>query len=57
MGKLNCQKNDQAECIQKKAYELWQKDGCKQGRDQDYWLIAEKKIQTPARRNNKKEAA
>jgi hypothetical protein len=25
-----------------KANELWEKDGCKQGRDLDYWLQAEK---------------
>mgnify|MGYP001589968592 CR=1 FL=1 len=28
--------------IKEKAKELWEKDGCKQGRDLDYWLQAEK---------------
>jgi hypothetical protein len=27
------------------AYCLWQKDGCKKGRDLDYWLAAEKQLQ------------
>ena len=36
MGEHNCYKNDSQECIKKKAYELWGRDGCKPGRDQDY---------------------
>ena len=28
--------------IKEKAAELWEKDGCKSGRDFDYWLKAEK---------------
>jgi len=28
--------------IKEKAKELWEQDGCKQGRDLDYWLQAEK---------------
>jgi len=28
--------------IKEKAKELWEKDGCKQDRDLDYWLRAEK---------------
>lgn len=42
MGEHNCYKKDAAECVRKKAYELWEKDGRKQGRDLHYWLIAEK---------------
>ena len=41
MGTHNCCNTDKAECIKKKAYELWEKDGRKQGRDLHYWLIAE----------------
>ena len=44
MGEHNCYKTDVAECIKKKAYELWEKDGRRQGRDMDYWLIAEKTV-------------
>lgn len=44
MGKHNCDKSDLQECIRKKAYELWEKDGYKQGLDLDYWLIAEKTV-------------
>ena len=35
---------DIAGCIKKKAYELWEKDGCLPGRDLDYWLNAEKAV-------------
>jgi len=44
MGEHNCYKKDEAECIKKKAYELWDKDGRKQGRDLNYWLNAEKAV-------------
>ena len=44
MGEHNCYKKDEGHCIQKKAHELWQKDGCKQGHDLDYWLNAEKAV-------------
>ena len=37
-----CEKAELTNCIKKKAKELWEKDGCKQGRDLDYWLRAEK---------------
>ena len=33
-----CSKKDAAECIRKKAFELWEKDGRKQGCDLHYWL-------------------
>ncbi len=35
-------KTDLTNLIREKAKELWEKDGCKQGRDMDYWLQAEK---------------
>jgi len=37
-----CKKINMADCVKAKAKELWEKDGCKQGRDLDYWLQAEK---------------
>ena len=44
MGEHNWCRKDVAECIKKKAYELWDRDGRKQGRDIDYWLQAEKTV-------------
>lgn len=44
MGEHNCYHNDAKEFIKKKAYELWEKNGRKQGRDLDYWLNAEKAL-------------
>ncbi len=44
MGEHNCYKKNEVECIQKKAYELWEKDGHKQGHDFDYWLTAEEVV-------------
>ncbi len=46
MGEHNCYKKEEAECIRKKAYELWEQDGCKPGRDLNYWLHAEKTVKT-----------
>lgn len=40
--KNKCGKAESTNCVKKKAKELWEKDGCKQGRDLDYWLQAEK---------------
>ena len=34
-------------CIENKAYELWEKDGSKQGFDLYYWLLAEQTIKSP----------
>jgi hypothetical protein len=42
--KKKCEKVELINCIKEKAKELWEKDGCKQGRDLDYWLQAEKII-------------
>jgi len=44
MGAHNCYKTDEKECIKKKAYELWKRDGCRPGRDLEYWLSAEKAV-------------
>ena len=46
MGEHNCYAKDASECIKKKAYELWDKGGRKQGRDLDYWLKAEKAVKS-----------
>jgi len=40
--KKRCEKAELTNCIKEKAKELREKDGCKQGRDLDYWLQAEK---------------
>lgn len=50
MGEHNCYKNDAQECIKIKAYELWEKDGRKQGRDIEYWLKAEKTVKAPVKK-------
>lgn len=47
MGEHNCYMHDIHGCIKNKAYKLWEKDGCKQGHDLDYWLIAEKTVKSP----------
>lgn len=40
------EKKDCTTLIREKAYELWEKDGRKQSRDQDYWLRAEKIVKS-----------
>ena len=50
MGEHNCYKTDAKECIKKKAYELWEKEGRKQGCDLNYWLIAEKTVKAPVKK-------
>lgn len=47
--KKKCSNTDLTECIRQKAKELWGKDGCKQGRDLDYWLQAEKIVKSQAK--------
>lgn len=37
------------EAIRKKAYELWEKDGKKYGRDKEYWFKAEKIVRGTSR--------
>lgn len=44
MGEHNRHKSNEVESIKRIAYELWEKDGCKQGRDMDYWLKAEQSV-------------
>jgi len=44
MGEHNCYHKDVQECIRLKAYKIWEKEGCKDGLDLDYWLIAEKTV-------------
>jgi hypothetical protein len=46
--KNECKNSDLTNCIKEKAKELWQKDGCKQGRDLNYWLQAEKIVKGQA---------
>ena len=41
-----CEKKDCTTLVREKAHELWEKDGCKQGRDMDYWLRAEKIVKS-----------
>ena len=41
-----CEKAESTNCIKEKAKELWEKDGCKQGHDLDYWLQAEKIVKS-----------
>ena len=45
MAKKSCNM-DLTNCIKQKAKELWEKDGCKQGRDLDYWLQAERIVKS-----------
>lgn len=44
--KKKCEKAESTNCIKEKAKELWEKDGCKQGRDLNYWLQAEKIVKS-----------
>ena len=39
-----------SDSIKKKAYELWEKDGRKQGCDMQYWLQAEKIIKSQTKK-------
>lgn len=54
MGEHNCYKNNEVECIKRKAYELWDKDGRKQGNDMQYWLNAEKAVKAKTKNNTLK---
>jgi len=44
--KKECEKADLTNYIKEKAKELWEKNGCKQGHDLDYWLQAEKIVKS-----------
>ena len=48
MGEHNCYGKNEDECIRKKAYELWEKDGRKNGQDLQYWLNAKKTVEAHA---------
>ena len=37
---------DREDTIRKRAYILWQQDGCPEGKDFDYWLRAETEMAT-----------
>ena len=50
MGEHNCYKSDVHECVKKKAYELWKKDGCKQGCELHYWLMAEATVKSAVKK-------
>ena len=50
MGEYNCYKNNETECIKKKAYELWEQDGRKHGSDMNYWLRAEKIVKVKVKK-------
>ena len=54
MGEHGCCKKDVTECIKKKAYELWEKAGRKQGCDLDYWINAEKIVKARIKNNDPK---
>ena len=42
--KACCSGQDMTDCIRKKAQELWEKGGRQQGKDEEYWLKAEKLV-------------
>ncbi|MBF0217301.1 MAG: DUF2934 domain-containing protein [Candidatus Omnitrophica bacterium] len=44
MGEHNCYGRNRDECVRIKAYEFWEKDGRKQGNDEQYWLDAERSV-------------
>lgn len=39
--------------IQRRAYELWEKDGCPQGQDQAYWFKAVSELASEAAKTMK----
>ncbi|MBP7056342.1 MAG: DUF2934 domain-containing protein [Candidatus Omnitrophica bacterium] len=55
--KKKCSNTDLTECIRQKAKELWEKDGCKQGHDLDYWLQTEKIVKSQVKTNKITETA
>lgn len=50
MGEHNCYGKNEEECIRTKAYEMWEKDGCKPGNDLHYWLDAKKAVNAHAKK-------
>ena len=57
MGEHNCYKTDVTECIKKKAFELWEKDGRKDGCALHYWLMAENAVKATIKNNDPKARA
>jgi len=55
MNKVRQEVNPSHEQIALVAYELWEKDGCKEGHALDYWLEAERRaaIKSISRRQGK----
>lgn len=47
-------RQSEGECIQRKAYEFWEKDGCNHGRELQYWLKAEHAIKNQINNNGSK---
>lgn len=35
---------DRAQRIRERAYQLWEVDGCPEGRDREHWLRAEREL-------------
>ncbi len=54
MGEHNCYKKNEEECIKRKAYELWEKEGRKKGCDLQYWLMAENAVKVRIKNNDPK---
>lgn len=50
MGEHNCYGKNAQECISKRAYELWEKEGRKQGCDLHYWLRAEQVVKSQSKK-------
>ncbi len=40
-----------AEAISNRAYELWEKEGRREGNDQHYWFLAEQELREAAQRD------
>jgi len=47
--KMKRERTDLPDVIKAKAKELWEKDGCKQENDLEYWLKAEKIVKSQAK--------
>jgi hypothetical protein len=45
-----CTGKNFSDCVRKKAYELWEKDGRKKGCDLHYWLKAEKAVKASSKK-------
>lgn len=45
-------RNDREERLQQRAYEIWEAEGCPEGRDIDHWIQAERELAVPLDGNN-----